>query len=164
MCSSDLVGEQGLVAGEAAEKILAVRPGAGAREVKRRFGDTTPIVLDGSPYGPDALTGTLLRHVVDVSGVNPGATELVLTHPANWGAYKLDLLRNVGAAIGFDQVELLSEPAAAALHYARTGRLNPGDHVAVYDFGGGTFDAAVVTLGPDGPVDRKSTRLNSSPT
>ncbi len=40
---------------------------------------------------------------------------------------------------------------AAAGHYARLGRLKSGDTVAVYDFGGGTFDAAVVRLGPDGP-------------
>jgi hypothetical protein len=41
-------------------------------------------------------------------------------------------------------VSFLAEPQAAALHYASTERLGPGSTVAVYDLGGGTFDAAVV--------------------
>ena len=45
----------------------------------------------------------------------------------------------------------MSEPEAAARHYARLGRLEPGQAVAVFDFGGGTFDAAVVRNGEDGP-------------
>ena len=40
-------------------------------------------------------------------------------------------------------VSLLPEPLAAALHYASLERIGPGEIVAVYDFGGGTFDAAL---------------------
>ena len=141
-----------LVVGTAAERILAVNPDRGVREIKRRFGDTTPIVLAGAPHLPDALTAALLAGVAAAAGVNPAATTAVLTHPANWGDYKLDLLRNVAVQAGFADVEVVSEPAAAALHYASTGRLAAGDAVAVYDFGGGTFDAAVVRLEADGPA------------
>jgi len=140
------------VVGTAAERVLATQPDRGVREIKRRFGDTTPIVLDGQPYTPDALTVELLRGAAQAAQVAPGSATVVLTHPANWGEYKLDLLRNVGAQAGFAEVELVSEPVAAARHYAAAGRLDVGDTVAVYDFGGGTFDAAVLRLGDDGPV------------
>ena len=140
------------VVGSAAERVLATNPDRGVREIKRRFGDTTPIVLDGQPYTPDALTVELLRGAAQAAQVSPAAATVVLTHPANWGEYKLDLLRNVGAQAGFADVELVSEPVAAARHYAAAGRLDVGDTVAVYDFGGGTFDAAVLRLGDDGPV------------
>ncbi|MDO9174253.1 MAG: Hsp70 family protein, partial [Actinomycetota bacterium] len=142
----------GFVVGHAAERVLATRPESGIREIKRRFGDTTPVVLDGQPYTPDSLTVELLRGVAVSAGVDPGATDVVLTHPANWGEFKLDLLRNVGTQAGFASVELISEPAAAARHYAASGRLATGDTVAVYDFGGGTFDAVVMQLTADGPV------------
>ena len=142
----------GFVVGHAAERVLATRPESGIREIKRRFGDTTPVVLDGQPYTPDALTVELLRGAASSAGVDTAGTTVVLTHPANWGEFKLDLLRNVGAQAGFAEVELISEPAAAARHYAATGRLSAGDTVAVYDFGGGTFDAVVVRLTTDGPV------------
>ena len=47
-------------------------------------------------------------------------------------------------------VETLAEPVAAAVHYAATERLESGGAVAVYDLGGGTFDAAVVRRTDDG--------------
>ena len=141
-----------LVVGAAAERVMAVNPDRGAREVKRRFGDTTPMVLAGSPYSPDTLTVALLTGVATIANIQPATTEVVLTHPANWGEYKLDLLRNVGAQAGFAATSMLSEPAAAARHYADTGRLAVGDAVVVYDFGGGTFDAAVIRLDPTGPT------------
>ena len=43
-----------------------------------------------------------------------------------------------------DQVGLLPEPVAAAIHYAGLTRVASGSTVAVYDLGGGTFDATVV--------------------
>jgi actin-like ATPase involved in cell morphogenesis len=136
------------VAGEAAVRAGATDPTAVAREFKRRLGDTTPIVLGGTPYGAETLTGHLLAHVVAAVGA---ATEVTLSHPATWGEYKLDLLREAGRVAGLSSVRLVPEPVAAAGHYARLGRLKAGDTVAVYDFGGGTFDAAVVRLGADSP-------------
>ena len=141
-----------LVVGHAAERIFAVSPDRGVREVKRRFGDTTPIVLAGTPYSPDALSGAMLTGVAGIAGVDPATTTAVLTHPANWGEYKLDLLRNVAAQAGFNGHDLVSEPVAAARHYASSGRLAVGDAVVVYDFGGGTFDAAVVRVEAGGPT------------
>ena len=52
------------VAGDAAVRVGRDQPTAVAREFKRRLGDSTPIVLGGTPYGPEALTGHLLAHVV----------------------------------------------------------------------------------------------------
>ncbi len=137
-----------VVVGEAAERRLMTDPAGGVREPKRRLGDETPFVLGGAPYGAEALLGHLLAHVVaratEQRGEPPAG--VVLTHPATWGDYKLDLLREAARVAGVpeDGLSLLSEPQAAALHYSTLGRMDVGDAVAVYDFGGGTFDAAVV--------------------
>ena len=78
-------------------------------------------------------------------------SRVAVTHPANWGPYKRDLLRQaVAAGRASHDVTLLTEPEAAAVHYAATERVEPGSTVAVYDLGGGTFDAAVLRKTPTG--------------
>ena len=74
-------------------------------------------------------------------GTNPART--VLTHPADWGATRLDVLRKAAEAADLGHAELVPEPVAAAVEIGTTN-LKPGEHVAVYDFGGGTFDVAVL--------------------
>jgi actin-like ATPase involved in cell morphogenesis len=147
--SSVLVRADGeILVGDAAERRAASEPTRVAREFKRRLGDPVPLVLGGTPYGPEALTAHLLRHVygtvVEQQGGPPSS--VVITHPANYGEYKLDLLREAVRLADVPGVQLLTEPEAAASHYAQQDRLEPGDVVAVYDFGGGTFDAAVLRV------------------
>jgi molecular chaperone DnaK len=141
-----------VLAGSAAEMALAKNASSGAREFKRRFGDTTPLVIDGTPYGAEALMARILETVVASAEGMAGEPigTVVLTHPANWGEYKLELLRDVGRLAGLDDVELMSEPGAAALHYAGLDKLPVGGVAVIYDFGGGTFDAAVVRVESDG--------------
>ena len=68
---------------------------------------------------------------------------VVLTHPARWGAARLDLLREAGRRAHLPEPVLVPEPLAAAAHLA-SDLAQPDDLLAVYDLGGGTFDAAVV--------------------
>ena len=142
----------GFVFGSAAERQILAAPASGVRDVKRRVGDSAPIIVAGAPYSADALMGAMLAHVVEVATQElQGPPERVaLTHPAAWGEYKLDVLRAAALAAGIADVELLPEPTAAAMHYATLGKIEPGEIVGVYDFGGGTFDAAVVRRGDDG--------------
>src|SRR5205085_4859123 len=69
---------------------------------------------------------------------------VVVTHPAYYGSYKLDLLSEAVRMAGITNAEFIPEPVAAAAHYSGQERVNPGQLVGVYDFGGGTFDAAVL--------------------
>ena len=95
----------------------------------------------------------LLRAVVDASIQLEGSRpdRIAVTHPASWGQYKLDVLRQAIrlAELGVE-TELVPEPVAAAVHYATLQRVELNDFVAVYDLGGGTFDAAVVRRTADG--------------
>src|SRR5690606_33173892 len=86
--------DETILTGEAANRRGTTDPGRVAREFKRRVGDTTPILLGGSPYSADALMGKLLRWVVDATSEREGAPPagIAVTHPANWGPYKKDLL------------------------------------------------------------------------
>ena len=132
--------------GEAAERRGLTEPDRLAREFKRRIGDHVPIMVAGAPFSPQALTSHLLRWVVDTvterMGEPPG--EVMLTHPANWGPFRLELLDQVAVMAGLTTARRCTEPEAAAAQYAAQTRINPADRVAVYDLGGGTFDACIL--------------------
>jgi len=141
-----------VLTGEAADRRSQTEPTRTAREFKRRLGDPVPLLLGGTPYGAESLYALLLRSVADqVARQHAGPPDLtVVTHPAAWGPYKLDLLRQAIRQADLGETILLSEPEAAAIHYAAQERIDPGAIIGVYDFGGGTFDAAVLRKADDG--------------
>lgn len=141
-----------VLVGEAAERRSAAEPTRTAREFKRRLGDPTPLLLGGAPYGAEALMAHVLRFMVEKVAEQQGAKPdlVIMSHPANYGAYKKDLLQETVRLADVGEVRFITEPEAAAVSYASQERINEGEVVAVYDFGGGTFDAAVVRKGPAG--------------
>ena len=76
-------------------------------------------------------------------------SKVVVTHPAGWTEVRLRVLREALALAGINDTELLAEPVAAAVRIAFTST-SPGQRIAVYDYGGGTFDAAVLARTSDG--------------
>ena len=134
-----------ILVGEAAERLAATDPDRVVREFTRRIGDPTPLLAGGRAWAPEDLSARLARWVVDGVAQREGgpADRIALTHPASWGAHKLDRFRAALAAQGL-QVRFLAEPQAAAWAYASAERVEPGATIAVYDLGGGTVDAAVV--------------------
>lgn len=138
--------DETILTGEAAERRGFSEPERVAREFKRRVGDPTPLLLGGTPYSAERLMAKLLRWVVDSVTEREGAApaRVAVSHPANWGPYKLDLLSQAVRLADLGDAVTISEPEAAARWYASTERVEPGDVVAVYDLGGGTFDAAIL--------------------
>ena len=135
-----------LLTGTAAVRRGVSDPDNVAREFKRRVGDPAPLLIGGSPYSAEQLSAKLLRWVVDsVTTLEGEPPELVaLSHPANWGPYKQELLAQAIRMAEIRNAVTLTEPQAAAIHYASNQRMKPGQIVAVYDLGGGTFDAAIL--------------------
>ncbi len=141
-----------VLVGEAADRRAVNEPTRTAREFKRRLGDPAPLVLGGTPYGAESLMAHLLRAMVEAVRERQGTRpeRVVVTHPANYGPYKKELLVEMTRLADVGRVDFLTEPEAAAINYAEQDRLEVGEIVAVYDFGGGTFDAAVLRKMADG--------------
>ncbi|MGH3692719.1 MAG: Hsp70 family protein [Pseudonocardiaceae bacterium] len=141
------LGEGGqVVVGEAAERRAVTDPDRVVRGFKRRIGDEVPMVAGGVAYGAPQIAAMVVRWVVERVAAREGgpAAGIVLTHPAGWGAFKVETLAQALRAADLGQVRFVTEPEAAAAGYAVQERIEPGRTVAVYDLGGGTFDAAVV--------------------
>ncbi|MCW2716966.1 Hsp70 family protein [Pseudonocardia sp.] len=134
-----------VLVGDAAERRAVTDPDRVVREFKRRIGDPTPVVAAGRAWAPEELAARLVRWVVDRVAEREGgsAAGISVTHPASWGQHKKELLATALGGQGLT-VTFLAEPQAAALHYAANERIAAGSTIAVYDLGGGTFDAAVV--------------------
>jgi actin-like ATPase involved in cell morphogenesis len=141
-----VVSEDSVLVGEQAEAVGHERPTAVARECKRRLGDSVPLILEGRPYSPQTLMahtlGWTVRTVTEVQGGPPEL--LTVTCPANWGPYKHELLAQVIRLADVPSAIMCTEPEAAAFHHADETTLVTGSLIAVYDLGGGTFDAAVL--------------------
>ena len=146
------LGEGNFLVGEAAERRGLTDPTRLVREFKRRIGDPVPVLVSGVPYSPESLSSRLLRWVIDSVTERMGErpASITLTHPANWGPFRLHLMDQIMALADLEQGRLCSEPEAAAWQYAAQSRVAVGDKIAVYDLGGGTFDACVLEKGGSG--------------
>ncbi len=115
------------------------------------------VVLGGKIVSPEDLITEVYSSVRATAlrrQNNEPPREVWLTHPVAWAPSQIEALRKGAVAAGFnvDTIRTVSEPIAAAAHYARNQQAAPGSRVAVFDFGGGTLDLAVLERTPQSPV------------
>lgn len=135
------VGEQAMALGAAHPERLAL-------EFKRQIGGATPLSVGDRFLSAEELQAVLgswvYRRACELQGGPP--ERAMFTFPAFWGGYRRDRFSAVVHEIvgPTTPVDLVTEPEAAAVYYATRDRLPTGAVVAVYDLGGGTFDASVL--------------------
>ena len=139
-------GDGRVLVGEAAERRGLDDPQRMVREFKRRIGDSVPLAVGESWLAPEDVYATMARWVVDKAQEREGTapTSIIMTHPAAWGQHRTSLVLAALTMAGLQDITLISEPEAAALHYASQTRVEDGSIIAVYDLGGGTFDTAIL--------------------
>ncbi len=138
--------DHAVVVGKAAAGLARSMPHRTIRTPKNRLGDAVPIVVAGTPFQAVTFVAAVLKHVLLDATRFQGSppSNCRLTYPATWNRAKRDRLLEAAKAAGYPRAELVVEPIAAALTYADLTTLGVGDHVAVYDLGGGTFDTVVL--------------------
>ncbi|WP_329079155.1 Hsp70 family protein [Streptosporangium sp. NBC_01469] len=148
--SAVMLDERGtLVAGRIAQRGIAISPERVERNPKRYVGRGR-MLLGGVPVDvADALAALLELFVSEgrrrFDGADPDC--IALTHPVAWGAdRKAVLLAAARKVVSGVRIALIDEPVASARYFASAGRATGGSRLAVYDLGGGTFDAAVLTV------------------
>ncbi|WP_433609525.1 Hsp70 family protein [Dactylosporangium sp. CA-139114] len=142
-----------LLVGRDAVHAARVDPSRFEGSPKRRIDDGSVLLGDRELTVP-TLIGAVLGHVkteaVRVAG-GPVA-ELTLTHPAAWGVSRRLALVEGAKLAGLPQPALMPEPVAAAHYFAGVLQkpLTGDQGLLVYDFGGGTFDASLVSRSGEG--------------
>jgi molecular chaperone HscA len=141
---ADVSGQ--LLVGRDAHRLAGLDPSRFEPNPKRRI-DEQAVFLGGREIPTVDLLAALLaavaRAAVEAVGFLPPA---VLTYPAAWGARRREILATAAARAGWPPVRLIPEPVAAARYFADVLRrpVPVGSSLAVFDFGGGTLDIAVV--------------------
>lgn len=99
---------------------------------------------DGTPITPETLSCEILKKLSE--RVNDEIFKsVVVTVPAMFEVGQIESTKRAAKLAGFEQVEILMEPVAAATAFAMQNIGNNGKWL-VFDFGGGTFDASIVSV------------------
>lgn len=119
----------------------------GYLEFKREMGSDKVYSNENMPkagYTPEELSAEVLKELKSLIN-DETVNSVVITVPAMFTAIQKDATMKAARLAGFKQCELLQEPIAACMAYGLSSERKDGKWL-VFDFGGGTFDAALVKV------------------
>lgn len=119
----------------------------GYLEFKREMGSDKKYSNENMPkeyYSPEELSAEVLKELKSLIN-DETVNSVVITVPAMFTAIQKDATMKAARIAGFKQCELLQEPIAACMAYGLSSEKKDGKWL-VFDFGGGTFDAALVKV------------------
>jgi molecular chaperone DnaK len=119
-------------------------------------GDHIAVVAQGKEYTPPEISAMILQKLKKAAEDYLGqtVTEAVITVPAYFNDAQRQATKDAGKIAGLDVKRIVNEPTAAALAYGLDKKKD--ETIAVYDFGGGTFDISILEVG-EGVIEVKST-------
>lgn len=122
---------------------------------KRSNGDIA-IVAQGKEYTPQEISAAILSQLKQTAQdfLGQKVTEAVITVPAYFNDAQRQATKDAGKIAGLDVKRIINEPTAAALAYGADKKKD--GTVAIFDFGGGTFDVSILEIS-DGLIEVKST-------
>lgn len=114
------------------------------------------IEINGKPFAPSQISAAVLQKLKTAAEAYLGekVTEAVVTVPAYFNDAQRQATKAAGEIAGLNVKRIINEPTAAALAYGMDKKAH--ETIAVFDFGGGTFDVSVLEVG-DGVVEVKAT-------
>ncbi len=121
-----------------------------------RQGDHVAVAAGGKTWTPPEISAFILQKLKQAAEDYLGdkVTEAVITVPAYFNDAQRQATKDAGRIAGLEVKRIVNEPTAAALAYGLDKKKD--ETIAIYDFGGGTFDISILEVG-EGVVEVKST-------
>jgi molecular chaperone DnaK len=119
-------------------------------------GDKVAVVAQGKEYTAPEISAMILQKLKKAAEdyLGGSVTDAVITVPAYFNDAQRQATKDAGKIAGLDVKRIVNEPTAAALAYGLDRKKD--ETIAVYDFGGGTFDISILEVG-EGVIEVKST-------
>jgi molecular chaperone DnaK len=119
-------------------------------------GDNVAVVAQGKEYTAPEISAMILQKLKKAAEdyLGGSVTDAVITVPAYFNDAQRQATKDAGKIAGLDVKRIVNEPTAAALAYGLDKKKD--ETIAVYDFGGGTFDISILEVG-EGVIEVKST-------
>src|SRR5512136_1347158 len=114
------------------------------------------VSIEGKLYSPPEISAIVLQKMRDAAEQHLGekVQKAVITVPAYFNDSQRQATKDAGQIAGLEVLRIVNEPTAAALAYGLDKKKD--ETIAVYDFGGGTFDISILEVG-EGVVEVKAT-------
>lgn len=119
-------------------------------------GDHVAVVAQGKEFSPPEISAMILQKLKTAAEdfLGEKVTEAVITVPAYFNDAQRQATKDAGKIAGLEVKRIINEPTAAALAYGLDKKKE--ETIAVYDFGGGTFDISILEVG-EGVIEVKAT-------
>ncbi|HVF47147.1 MAG TPA: Hsp70 family protein, partial [Pyrinomonadaceae bacterium] len=125
-------------------------------KVEKASNGDVRVNADGKQYSPPEIAAMVLQKLKQSAEDYLGAKveKAVITVPAYFNDAQRQATKDAGKVAGLEVLRIVNEPTAAALAYGLDKKKD--ETIAVFDFGGGTFDISILEVG-EGVVEVKST-------
>ena len=136
-----------MLVGEPAKRQAVTNTEGTIHRIKRKMGSGEKTTIRGKSYSPEQISAFILQKIKKDAEdfLGEKVTDAVITVPAYFNDDQRQATKNAGKIAGLNVKRIINEPTAASLAY---GLDKTGDQkIAVYDFGGGTFDITLMEVG-----------------
>lgn len=118
-------------------------------EVSKGAASGVEVRMGEKNYRPEEISAMIIQKLKTDAEAKLGEkiTEAVITVPAYFNDSQRQATKDAGKIAGLDVKRIINEPTAAALAYGANKKKN--EKIAVFDFGGGTFDISILEVGDD---------------